>query len=166
MDKAALLGSVVDHLNDLKRKAIEISKVVMIPTDIDEVTIDFLKDEEVGFSSSSSTSSSKQRQENRFLKASVCCDDRPELFSELNRGLKSLRLSVVHADMISLGGRIRSILILCIQNNDDEEDQGGGICMNTLKNSLKLVLSRIATSCATTNYRIKSRRQRFFLPSY
>ncbi|XP_015961678.1 transcription factor bHLH51-like, partial [Arachis duranensis] len=39
MDKAALLGSVVDHVKDLKRKAMDVSKSITIPSETDEVTI-------------------------------------------------------------------------------------------------------------------------------
>lgn len=155
MDKAALLGSVVDHVRDLKRKATEISKVIMIPTDVDEVTVDYINEDD-------DSSSSKRSKENIFLKASMCCDDRPELLSELNGALKNLRLSTVHADMMSLGGRMRSMFILCFQGNNEE---GGRVCMNTVKQSLKQVLNKIATSGSASNCRIKSRRQRFFWPS-
>ncbi|KAL3521243.1 hypothetical protein ACH5RR_019392 [Cinchona calisaya] len=153
MDKAALLGSVVEHVKEMKNKTMEISKYIMIPTDVDEVTIDYVNDEYW-----SSTNKDKF-----LLKASVCCDDRPELFSELDRALKSLRLTTIDANITSLGGRIKAIFILSANNSVE-----GGICMNTLRESIKVVLTRIATSCSTTgsNYRIKSKRQRFFLPSY
>ncbi|KAL4374559.1 hypothetical protein AHAS_Ahas05G0193900 [Arachis hypogaea] len=39
MDKAALLGSVVDHVKDLKRKAMDVSKSITVPSKTDEVTI-------------------------------------------------------------------------------------------------------------------------------
>lgn len=157
MDKAALLGSVVEHVKEMKNKTTEISNCMMIPTDVDEVTIDYVDDE---------CCSSIAKDRKILLKACVCCDDRPEFFSELNRALKSLRLTTVDANVISLGGRIKSSFILCTSSSSSEE---GGICRNKLKQSLKLVLSRIATSCTTStgsNYRIKSRRQRFFLPSH
>ncbi|KAL3523997.1 hypothetical protein ACH5RR_016831 [Cinchona calisaya] len=158
MDKAALLSSVVEQLKDMKSKVTEISKVIMIPTDFDEVTVDYVNNEYSSFRGDDSI----------LLKASVCCDDRPELFSQLNRALKSLRLTIVDANMISLGGRIISIFILSASNNSSSVE--GGICMNTLKQSLKVVLSRIVASCSTTTtgskYRIRSRRHRFFLPSH
>ncbi|CDP13989.1 unnamed protein product [Coffea canephora] len=156
MDKAALLGSVVEHVKEMKSKTTEISNCMMIPTDVDEVTVDYVDDEYC---------SSIAKDRKILLKACVCCDDRPEFFSELNRALKSLRLTTVEANVISLGGRIKSSFILCPISSSVE----GGICGNTLKQSLKLVLSRIAASCTTStgsNYRIKSRRQRFFLPSH
>ncbi|KAG5616270.1 hypothetical protein H5410_016094 [Solanum commersonii] len=148
MDKAALLGSVVDHVKDLKGKTAEISKVLNIPTDTDEVTIEHLNEEE----------------ENKgcLLKASFCCDDRLELFSELQRGIKNLKLTVMGADITSLGGRIKGVFMLCPNQNSAND-----VCMNSLKRSLRVVFSRIAISPpSTSNYRIKSKRQRFFLPAH
>ncbi|KAG2390093.1 Transmembrane emp24 domain-containing protein [Vigna angularis] len=40
MDKAALLESVIDHVKDLKRKAMDVSRAFTVPTEIDEVSID------------------------------------------------------------------------------------------------------------------------------
>lgn len=142
MDKAALLGSVVDHVKDLKDKTAEISNVLNTPTDTDEVSIEHLNEEE----------------DNKgcLIKASFCCDDRPELFSELQRGIKNLQLRMMEADITSLGGRIKCVFMLSPNDNY--------VCINSLEKSLKAVLSRIAISPSTSNYRIKSKRQRFFLP--
>ncbi|KAK4351319.1 hypothetical protein RND71_030632 [Anisodus tanguticus] len=141
MDKAALLRSVVDHVKDLKGRAKEISNVLNTPSDIDEVIIEEEED------SSNSI----------VVKVSLCCDDRPELFSELNRGLKNLKLTTVEANITSLGGRIKCIFALQSINNS--------VCtIHSLKQSLRVLLSRIATSPFTSNFRIKSKRQRFFLP--
>ncbi|CAI9091752.1 OLC1v1026858C1 [Oldenlandia corymbosa var. corymbosa] len=151
MDKAALLGSVVEKVKDMKNKANEISKVILIPTEIDEVTID-------EFPESSSASNHTNIQ---LLKTSICCDDRTELFSELKRALKSLRLNVMHADMVSLGGRIKCVFIL-------RAGEGERVCMDTVKQSLRVALTEILNTCSSnsgSNYRVKSRRQRFFLPS-
>lgn len=146
MDKAALLRSVVEHVKDLKGRAKEISKVVNTPTDIDEVIIEHLDEEENHENSSNSI----------FLKVCLCCDDRPELFSELNRALKNMKLTTVEANITSLGGRIKCVFVVKSIN---------GVCLNSLKQSLRVVLSRIAISPSTSNYRIKSKRQRFFLPA-
>lgn len=143
MDKAALLRSVVEHVKDLKGRAKEISKVVNTPTDIDEVIIEHLDEDE---NSSNSI----------ILKVCLSCDDRPELFSELNRALNNLKLTTEEANITSLGGRIKCVFVLKSVN---------GVCLNSLKQSLRVVLSRIAISLSTSNYRIKSKRQRFFLPA-
>lgn len=149
MDKAALLGSVIDHVKDLKRKAMEVSHVFSVPTEVDEVTVECEFD----------PSNAHRTQGSIFIKASVCCEDRPELFSELIRALQGLKLTTVRADMASLSGRTKSILLLCSKEDKDSA------CISNLKQSLKVVLSRIVSSSTASNYRITSKRQRFFLPS-
>ncbi|PON86575.1 Basic helix-loop-helix transcription factor [Trema orientale] len=163
MDKAALLGSVIDHVKDLKRKAGEVGKSSVVPTEVDEIIIDsnlsdqdYIRLTEVG-------AEKNTRDKVNYIKASVCCDDRPELFSELIQVLKGLRLTAVRADVSSIGGRIKSVLILSSKNS---EDGNTSVCINNLKQSLKLVLSKIASSSSmASNCRIRSKRQRFFLPS-
>ncbi|GMY08253.1 transcription factor bHLH51 [Fagus crenata] len=145
MDKAALLGTVIDHVKDLKRKAMEVSKACTLPTEVDEVTIDYDLAQDVNL-----TNVDKSK-DNVFIKASFCCDDRPELFSELIHVLKGLRLAAVKADIASVGGRIRSILVLC--TNESEV----GVCVSTLKQSLKLVLSKIASSSVQSKCRIEAK---------
>ncbi|XVF40770.1 hypothetical protein PTKIN_Ptkin01aG0142200 [Pterospermum kingtungense] len=151
MDKAALLGSAIEHVKDLKRKATEISRAFSIPTEIDEVTVDCDLPEDI---------SPRKSKDKIFIRASVCCDDRPEVFSELIRVLKGLRLTTVKADISSVGGRMKSNLVLCNDNSDEK-----GVSPTTLKQSLNVVLSRIASSSAASNCRIRSKRQRLLLPS-
>nr|GLL20951.1 transcription factor bHLH51-like [Ipomoea trifida] len=160
MDKAALLSSVVDHVKDLKRKATEITEALAdVPTDTDEVTID---DQH-----SSTAAAINDDQTSNYLKASVCCDDRPELFAEINRALKDLRLTTVQADVTSLGGRVKSVFVLqlCPPDMDAVESSNHNM-MNSVKHSLKVALCKIAIPASTTSYRIKSKRQRFFLPAH
>ncbi|KAL7585810.1 hypothetical protein Lser_V15G44098 [Lactuca serriola] len=145
MDKATLLGKVVEHLKELKSETMELSKMCTIPTDLDEVIIDL--DSNIGNSSN-----------NVFIKASVCCDDRPELFSEIKQALQSLRLTMVQAEMTCLGGRIKCNFIFCVTNDTHENE------MITLKQSLSRIVSTSSWTASST-YRIKSKRQRFFCSS-
>lgn len=149
MDKATLLGKVVEHIRELKSETMELSKVFTIPTDLDEVTIDFV-------------SNTVDPSKNVFIKVSICCEDRIELVSEINNTLKNLMLTMVQADMTCLGGRIKFNFILCMINNMSATE------MTTLKQSLKVLLGRIVSSSSWTtssSYRIKSKRQRFFCSS-
>jgi len=73
---------------------------------MDEVTID-------------STMVEDHSRNNIEIKVSVSCDDRPELFTELIQVIKGLRLTTIRADMASVGGRIKSILVL--GNKDGEK---------------------------------------------
>lgn len=158
MDKAALLGSVIDHIKDLKRKAMEVSEAFTVPTEVDEVTVDCEVPEGVIYPGDMNTNTNKDKQ--LLIKASLCCEDRPELFSELIRVLKGHRLSIVRADISTVGGRVKNILVLCNKESKD------GVSVSTVKQSLNIVLSRISSSCVPPNYRIRSKRQRFFLPSH
>ncbi|MED6107265.1 hypothetical protein PIB30_012387 [Stylosanthes scabra] len=155
MDKAALLGSVVDQVKDLKRKAMDVSKSITVPSETDEVTIECDPDNQ----DDQSYAKVKILKHNNIV-ISVCCDDRPELFSEL----KGLRLTAVKADIASVGGRIKSILVLCSKENN--EQGGGGVCLTTLKQSLKSAVNKIASSSVTSTCPTRSKRQRFFLPSH
>ncbi|QHO42696.1 hypothetical protein HN51_008383 [Arachis hypogaea] len=85
MDKAALLGSVVDHVKDLKRKAMDVSKSITVPSKTDEVTI-------IECDPDQDESYAKVKILKHNIVISVCCDDRPELFNELIQVLKRLRL--------------------------------------------------------------------------
>lgn len=151
MDKAALLGSAVEHLKELKRKSLEVSKHITIPTGIDEVTVtDCRSDQE-----SSSTTSNTM-----FIRVSICCENRPQLFGELSHAIESLRLRMIQADMSCLGGRLKSCFVVCTKDTESFNHA------NTIKQSLKVVLSRVVTSSTSSNYRAKSKRQRFFFPPY
>ncbi|KAK1396926.1 Transcription factor bHLH51 [Heracleum sosnowskyi] len=155
MDKAALLGSAVEHLKELKRKALEVSKQITIPTGIDEVTVtDCGCDEEAGSTTSNSI---------MLIRVSICCENRPELFGELNHAIESLRLRMIQADMCCLGGRIKTCFVVCTKDSDNLNVAADA---TTIKQSLKLVLSRLVTSSTCSNYRAKSKRQRFFFPPY
>ncbi|TYH51964.1 hypothetical protein ES332_D10G318000v1 [Gossypium tomentosum] len=132
MDKAALLGSAIEQVKDLKRKATEIGKAFAIPSETDEVSVDYNVPEDKTF------------------------------IKELIRVLKGLRLSIVEAEISSVGGRTKSNLILC-----NESDNREGVSSN-LKQSLNVVVTKInalSSDESKSNYRIRSKRQRLFLSS-
>lgn len=160
MDKAALLGRAIDQVKDLKLKALEVSKYSIVPTELDEVTIE----SDVSLVDGNlMTNTISKSIENTYIRASVCCEDSPEVFSELIKVLKGLKLKVVRAEVASVGGRTKNVLVLC-----SKDKEKGSICLNTIKHSLKLVLGRVASSSSSmaSNSRIRSKRQRFFLPSH
>ncbi|QHO43487.1 Transcription factor [Arachis hypogaea] len=102
MDKATLLGSIVDHVKDLKLKAMDVSKSITIPSETDEVTIECDPDHQ-----DESYAKVKILKHNIVI-SSVCCDDRPELFSELIQVLKGLRLTAVKTDIAVLVAESRA----------------------------------------------------------
>ncbi|KAK9124557.1 hypothetical protein Sjap_014159 [Stephania japonica] len=152
MDKAALLGSVVDHVKELKKKAIEISNVFTIPSEIDQVLVD-----------SDANADPNNDNSITFLKASVCCDDRPELLADLIGAIKGLKLKAVRAELATLGGRVVNVMILC--SDTSVEDKGA--CLSSLKHSLKVALTRAAsTSMGSSTSSLSTKRQRMLLPSH
>ncbi|CAN1174844.1 Transcription factor bHLH51 [Linum perenne] len=152
MDKAALLQSVIEQVRDLKNKANEVEKKLTIPSEIDEISVDYCEN--------------SNNNNNVFIRASLSCEDRPELLSELIRMVKGQRLEIVQADITSVGGRIKSVFVFC--NNGGEggsEEEKISSAVSGIKQSLNVVLSRIASATVPSSYRIRSKRQRFFMPS-
>ncbi|XP_077251488.1 transcription factor bHLH30-like [Tasmannia lanceolata] len=133
-DKASLLAEVVQRVKDLKRHAADVAADVAsfdnnktqspLPGEIDEVTLD------------SDPRSS-------LIKASVCCDDRPDLLSDLNYAIRSLQLRPVKAEIATLGGRTKTVFIV--------EGKGGhaaGDFFPALRRALKAVLEKPAVDVA------------------
>ncbi|KAL1535496.1 transcription factor bHLH51-like [Salvia divinorum] len=133
MDKAALLGHVVDHVKEQRQRAKEVSKSSSMPSENDEVVVDQIQD------------GSEQ------IKASICCDDRPELFAEIGSALKSLEATIVEADITSLGGRIRANFVISAASS-------------SAASHIKMALTRLLISSGS-GYGVRSKRQRFFYPT-
>ncbi|KAK9082026.1 hypothetical protein Syun_031008 [Stephania yunnanensis] len=116
-DKASLLGKVIQHMKELKQQTAGIQdQLELFPSETDEVAVQSLlpppPPPPPQTSSSSSSSSSSV-----MLKASLCCEDRSDLLPDLIHTLNSLRLKTVRAEMATLGGRIRNVLLLQDTNN-------------------------------------------------
>ncbi|KAK8705406.1 hypothetical protein V6N13_049009 [Hibiscus sabdariffa] len=133
-DKASLLAKVVQRLRELKQQALEIIELETLPSETDEIKIlpcDYSTD-------GSGTS---------IFKASLCCEDRSNLLPELIQILNSLHLKTLRAEMATLGGRIRNILVV-----EAEKDQGIESA-HFLQNALKSLLER-----SNSSHRSKRRR--------
>ncbi|KAF5201183.1 Transcription factor bhlh [Thalictrum thalictroides] len=150
MDKAALLGSVVNQVKELKRKAIEVGKLYTIPSDVDEIFVD---------RDNSADHINTNNKDCIAFKASVCCEDRPELLTDLSQALNGLKLRIVKADMATLGGRVINVMILCSNESEDK------VCLSSLKQSIKAVLGRVASMSMPSVSAFSSKRQRMLLPS-
>ncbi|MCL7043470.1 hypothetical protein MKW94_013392 [Papaver nudicaule] len=178
MDKGSLLGCVVDHLKELKRTNIldEIfQQESTIPNESDEVIVDHViasattnNNNNNGIGNSNSSNQGKHN--GIYLKATVSCEDRPDIFMDLIEALKGLKmLRTVRTDIVTLGGRITLNIVL----TSVENQEGGSniIGLNSLKHLLKAALGRIVTSSSSSNWTtmsgFSSKRQRLlFLPHY
>ncbi|KAG9454885.1 hypothetical protein H6P81_007789 [Aristolochia fimbriata] len=107
-DKASLLAKVVQHVKDLKQQTSQITELDLFPSESDEIAV---------FSCEPVNGEGRS-----VLKASVCCEDRSDLLPDLIEALKSLRLKTLRAEMATMGGRVRSVLLLVGAGDDDDEE--------------------------------------------
>ncbi|MED6161338.1 hypothetical protein PIB30_059787 [Stylosanthes scabra] len=99
MDKATILAKVISQVKELKKNAMEASKGLLIPTDFDEVEVEPYEDGGVGDHGSMS------------YKASICCDYRPEIVSDLRHTIDALELQLVRAEISTLEGRMKNVFV-------------------------------------------------------
>ncbi|CAM0957580.1 unnamed protein product [Alopecurus aequalis] len=106
MDKATLLGSVVNQVKYLKRKATETTTQAPtpIPPEANEITVRCY--------------TVAGDDQTTYIHATVSCDDRPGLFAGLAGAVRGLRLRAVRAELASLGGRAHHVFLLCKEDGD------------------------------------------------
>ncbi|KAL5571009.1 hypothetical protein UlMin_020606 [Ulmus minor] len=132
MDKASLLGEVINHLKDLKRKAAETCEDSFIPKDIDEVKVE-AEDELDGKPYS--------------IKVSLSCDYKPGLLTDLRQALDALHLIVTRAETASLGCRMKNVLVMTTCKEDKiEDDEVRRFRARSIFHSLKAVLNKFSDS--------------------
>ncbi|XP_061364809.1 transcription factor bHLH106-like [Gastrolobium bilobum] len=132
-DKASLLAKVVQRVKELKQQTSEITELETIPSETDEITV---------LSAGCGGGDGKL-----IFKASLCCEDRSDLIPDLIEILKSLHLKTLKAEMATLGGRTRNVLIVAADKDHSIES------IHFLQNSLKSLLDR-----STSSERSKRRR--------
>ncbi|KAF0900592.1 hypothetical protein E2562_033114 [Oryza meyeriana var. granulata] len=123
-DKASLLAEVIEHVKELKRQtsammasaggeeaaAAAAAQMMLLPTEADELAVDAAADEEGRL----------------VARASLCCEDREDLIPDIARALAALRLRARRAEIATLGGRVRSVLLIAAVEEEEEADEGGG----------------------------------------
>ncbi|XP_047311441.1 transcription factor bHLH30-like [Impatiens glandulifera] len=102
MDKAALLAEVISQVKQMKETANEASKGLLIPLDSDEVKITPLKAKGGSLINS--------------FTATLCCNYRPHLLSEVRQALNALHLTVVKAEISTLGTRVKHLFVFTSRN--------------------------------------------------
>uniref|UniRef100_A0A0E0ELU5 BHLH domain-containing protein n=1 Tax=Oryza meridionalis TaxID=40149 RepID=A0A0E0ELU5_9ORYZ len=123
-DKASLLAEVIEHVKELKRQtsammedgaaggeaaaAAAAAPVVLLPTEDDELEVDAAEDEGGRL----------------VARASLCCEDRADLIPGIARALAALRLRARRAEIATLGGRVRSVLLIAAVDEEDPDEAG------------------------------------------
>ena len=150
MDKATLLARVVEQVKLLKRKASEATQSMALPPETNEVSIEL----HTGNNGVVVAGTDKMI----YMKASISCDDRPDLIAGLTQAFHGLRLRTVRADLTSLGGRAQHVFVLC-----REEGCWGsaGASLRSLKEAVRQAVARVASpEMAYGSSPFQSKRQR------
>ncbi|OWM75806.1 hypothetical protein CDL15_Pgr009450 [Punica granatum] len=130
-DKASLLAEVIQHVKELKRQTSLIAETSPIPTEIDELMVD-TSDEDGKF----------------LIKASICCEDRPDLLPDLIKTLKAMRLRTLKAEITTLGGRVKNILFitgeedLSSNSSGDHQQSPQQYSISSIQEALKAVVEK------------------------
>ncbi|RZR98635.1 hypothetical protein BHM03_00028023 [Ensete ventricosum] len=127
-DKASLLAEVIQHVKELKRQTLEIAEESPLPTETDELTVDATNDEDGKF----------------LVTATLCCDDRPDLLPDLIKALKALKLRTLKAEITTLGGRIKSVLLITGEDGSDHLQHEQSIA--SIQDAIKAVMERTSSA--------------------
>ncbi|KAF5444470.1 hypothetical protein F2P56_033598 [Juglans regia] len=134
-DKASLLAEVIQHVKELKRQTSLIAETNPVPTEVDELTVD-TSDEDGKF----------------VIKASLSCEDRSDLLPDLIKTLKSLRLRTLKAEITTLGGRVKNVLLVSgdedsissSTSGEKQQQQQQRHCISSIEEALKAVMEKTA----------------------
>ncbi|KAL3519967.1 hypothetical protein ACH5RR_018116 [Cinchona calisaya] len=133
MDKATLLAEVISQVKQLQKTATQISESFFVPLDSDEVRVEQV-DEKSG--------------EGTFtFKASLCCDYRPGLLSDLKMAIHSLPLTLVKSEISTLGGRLMNVFFFSSSRGwniaSAEADEQ---LLSSVRQALSSILDKFAAS--------------------
>nr|ACU22947.1 unknown [Glycine max] len=135
MDKATLLAEVISQVKELKKNAAGVSKGFLIPKDADEVKVEPYNDHEGGEGSMS-------------YSATICCDFRPEILSDLRQTLDSLPLHLVKAEISTLAGRMKNVFVFtcCKENINNIDFEKCQALASTVHQALCSVMEKASAS--------------------
>ncbi|KAI3515565.1 hypothetical protein L1887_14465 [Cichorium endivia] len=151
MDKASLLAEVITHLNQMRRTAAEASRGVLVPMDIDEVKVE-QQDDTTGVNGPSYS-----------IKASLCCEFKHEVLSDLKEALDGLNLKSIRAEIATLGNRMINLFV--ITGSKDEANIKD--IVSAVRQALKSVLDKFYASqefSESNTLSNKRRRVSFYAP--
>ncbi|TMW86122.1 hypothetical protein EJD97_021921 [Solanum chilense] len=124
-DKPRVLTEAVTQLKELRKNVaqqLELSSL-FIPSENDVVIINYCDN----------------INEERTVKTTICCEDRPSLNRDLSSAIRSVQGRVIKAEMATVGGRTKAELVVVLgKANGGEKDVG------QLKRALKAVVENRA----------------------
>eukprot|EP01018_Ginkgo_biloba_P029678 Gb_20754 [translate_table: standard] len=124
-DKASLLAEVIEYVKELKRHAADLAEGSPVPSEADELSVDSCTEEG-----------------RLLIRASLCCDDRPDLLSDLIKTLRTLRLRAVKAEMATLGGRVKNVFVVTNGSEEPTDSDKDNPSVTCIQDALKAVMER------------------------
>ncbi|XWS12530.1 hypothetical protein CRYUN_Cryun37aG0097100 [Craigia yunnanensis] len=148
MDKATLLGEVIRQVKELKKNATEASKGFLVPMDDDEVRVEPCDDEATGTFS---------------FKASICCDYRPKLLTDLRQALDALPIKMVKTEISTLGSRLKNDFVFtgCRSTAHVDDAEARRFLACSIHQALNSVMEKACISPCST-FTNKRRRISYF----
>ncbi|XP_022741072.1 transcription factor bHLH30-like isoform X2 [Durio zibethinus] len=131
MDKASLLAEVIGHLRELKKNAEEACEGILIPMDTDEVRVE--KEDEMDGNPC-------------LIRATLCCDYKPGLLSDLRQALDARHLMIAKAEMATWEGRMKNVFLVASCKEGDSKDAAVRISTSTVDQTLRSVLDKFSAS--------------------
>ncbi|XP_042939104.1 transcription factor bHLH30-like isoform X2 [Carya illinoinensis] len=153
-DKASLLAQVVHRVKELRQQVADVAcregngdacgsgadalpEPWPLPGESDEATLSYCDG-------------------GKKVKATLCCEDRPGLNVDLARAIKSVRARAVRAEMMTVGGRTKSVVIVQWAGSGT----GGDHEIGALKRALKDVVENRASDSGLGQGVSKNKRAR------
>ncbi|KAK7290856.1 hypothetical protein RIF29_05590 [Crotalaria pallida] len=133
MDKAALLAEVIGHLKELRANATQACEGLMIPKDYDEIKVE---EQEGGLNGIPYS-----------IRASLCCEYKPGLLSDVRQALDALHLMIIRAEIATFGGRMKNVFLIISCNEHNFEDaEYRHFLSGSVHQALRSVLDRFSVS--------------------
>ncbi|XP_052190318.1 transcription factor bHLH106-like [Diospyros lotus] len=156
-DKASLLAEVVRRLRELKKTTTELATnageggesrqypgeagtqlINVFPSEADELKLCYCEG-------------------GSLIKATLCCEDRPELMAEVGRAVRAAEGRVVRAEMATVGGRLKSVLWVQVAAGCAA---GGDESLGGLRRALKVVVDKAGLSAGLSHVLPENKRPR------
>lgn len=129
MDKATLLAEVIRQVKQLKETARQVSDCFFLPMDSDEIQV-----EQITGTAGDGTC---------FFQASICCDYRPELLSDLRQCVDSLGANLVKSEISILGGRVKCVFFFTDAiHGSNGRSEAWELLMRSIHQTLRSVLDK------------------------
>ncbi|XP_030935614.1 transcription factor bHLH30-like [Quercus lobata] len=153
-DKASLLAEVVHHVKELRKRADDMAKqdgdTWVFPSESDEASLSYFDDDGDGGDNNNNNNCKE-------MKAILCCEDRPGLNVDLARAIRAGRARAVRAEMMTVGGRTKSVVVV-----KWAESIGGEEEIGALKRALKAVVENRVSDSGLSRVVSGSKRARVY----